>query len=209
MVKKRIIKVFLIMIIVLILFSTTVFAAEHFKAFASQTAINDAGSWGTDTMDLMVDVMQTLGYNNYYGTNRYHTTSSKQDVLNYINMTGNNYGFAVLAHGSTTHFSMGDSNQRITTSDISGTWHLVLLNSCRTCINNSFGVAFKTVGYDNRATIGFYDSVTFSESYYFWRTISEMAGTADLNTIVHFADDLTLAPGVIWGDSTWDGQAWT
>ena len=188
--------------------STSAFAAEHFKAFASQSAISDAGSWGRDTMALMVDVMQTLGYNNYYGTNRYHTTSSKQDVLNYINMTGNNYGFAVLAHGSTTYFSMGDSNQRITTNDISGTWHLVLLNSCHTCINNAFGVAFNTVGYDNRLIIGFYDEVTFSEAYYFWRTVSEMAGTTNLDTIVCFADDLTLAPGVLWGDLSWDGYAW-
>ena len=93
MLKKKILKIFFIMIMFLIIFTPNAFAKSyHFKGFASQQVMDESGAWGTGIMNYMVKSMQKLEYNNYYGTNSYHTTSSKQDVLNYISMKGNNYG---------------------------------------------------------------------------------------------------------------------
>lgn len=210
MVRKNILRIMYmmcIMIIALLLFSTSVSAKSyHFKAFASQGAINDAGTLGTDTINFMVQAMQTLEYNNYYGTNSYHITSSRQDVLNYIGMTGNNYGLAVLAHGGQGYFTMGDGS--ITSSNISGTWHLVLINSCSTYYNNAMANAFKTVGYTHRASIGFSNEVTFTSARSFWSTFSGYAGSTNLNTIVNLGRDTSGAPAVIYGDGSWNGYAW-
>ena len=209
MVIKSMIKVLCIVVVVMLLLSTNVFAKSyHFKAFASEDALNDAGLWGPDTVNFMVQAMQKLEYNNYYGTNSYHVTSSKQDVLNYIGMSGNNYGFVVSAHGNNGYFTMGDSNERITTNDISGNWHLVLINSCFTYFDNSMARAFKTVGYDNRASIGFYGNVTYGVSYNFWRIFNDYVGSTTLDSIVNMAADATSAPVVLWGDGFWNGYAW-
>ena len=216
MVRKIFFRILCIGIVVLLTFSNSVSAAKtyHFKAFASPSAINvdeeddEDDFYSTATIGYMVSAMQTLEYNNYYGTNNYHITSSKQDVLDYIGMSGKNYGLAVLAHGNTTYFTMGDSSQRITVDNITGTWHLVLINSCYTYQNNSFANAFKTVGYDHRASIGFYSEVTYKQAHKFWEIFASLAGSTTLDTIVHYADDMTDAPGVLWGDGTWNGYAW-
>lgn len=195
----------LIMVVLLVL-STSVSAKTYqFKSFASNGAINDAGTLGVDTINFMTLSMQVLEYNNYYGSG-YHLTSSRQDVLNYVGMSGKNYALAVLSHGSDGYFTMGDG--AITASNISGIWHLVFITACGTYCNDAMARAFKTVGYSHRASIGFYDEVTFYDAREFWSVFYSMVGSTTLSAIVNAAKDASYAPAVLYGDGSWNGYAW-
>lgn len=206
MVKRNILKIVSLLLIILLLLTTSVSAkSNHFKAFASQDILNDAGALGTETINSMVNIMGTLEYNNYYGSG-YHTTSQRQDVLNYIGMTGNNYGLAVLAHGNHGYFTMGDG--AIDADDISGTWHLVLINSCYTYSNNNLANAFKTVGYTHRASVGFTGNLYFTAARDFWNTFNGLAGSTNLSAIVSASNAASGAPGILYGDGSWNGYAW-
>lgn len=166
------------------------------------------GSMPTDTVAYMVSAMQKLEYNNYYGTNNYHVTSSKQDVLNYISMTGNNYGLVTVSHGWPCYLQWEKNTQYIYGSEIRGTWHLVLMNACYACADSTFPDAFKTNGYAHRAMVGFYELLGVNAAYNFWQVFDSMICSTSLDVIVNYAKAQSGAPAILWGDGSWNGYAW-
>ena len=209
MVKRNILRILIIAIIVLMVLNVNIFAAKtyHFKAFLAEAALDEAGDWEEVAIEQAVQAMQKLEYVNYYGTNNYDIANTKQEILNYINMTGKNYGLVIFAHGSSSDLRI-NNNERLYASDIRGTWHLVLINSCYTYQNDSFARAFKTVGETHRASIGFNDELFYDESFYFWRTFNELICSTNLNAIVATAKNISGAPAVLYGDGSWNGYAW-
>lgn len=149
-----------------------------------------------------------LGYDNQGITSTYY----KSTVLDYISGLGNNYGFYEYGHGGTGVFTMknGDASQYIYTSDISGYWHLVFLNSCSCLSNDAFGQAFHTVGYSNRAILGWYTTVQFGGSDEWWSYFKNEAGNSNLRTAcLNAASNCSYSTPIrMYGDKTWYGYAW-
>lgn len=160
------------------------------------------------TTNYAIKTFEKLGYN-VLGLS---ITGRKSDVLNYISGTGNNYGFYEYGHGGTGVFTMknGDKNQYIYPSDITGYWHFVFLNSCSCLSNDAFGQAFRTVGYSNRAILGWYQTVTFGASDEWWSYFKNVAGTTNIRSACLAAADKcsNSTPIRIYGDKTWNGKAW-
>ena len=204
-------KVFFSMLMLsIIIFSNYTYASTmEFRSFLASELTTDEAC--TVTTELASSVYRLLGYNNRLSGNGYTSTNKKSTVLSYISELGNNFAFFVTAHGNTGLFSMdnSDSSQIIYTSDISGYWHLVFINSCLTLSNDSMARAFKTVGYDNRVTMGWYDEVNTYASCEWWTHFSECVGTTNLRSACLIAADqcLRYTPIRIFGDTTWDGHA--
>ncbi len=180
----------------------------HFGAFVLQETVTQMGSWPTSTMYYMVSAMQKLEYNNYHGTNNYNVKSSKQDVMNYIGLNGKNYGLAIVSHGAPNYLQWVGGQDNIYGSEITGNWHLVLLNACSACTNNTLPNAFKTVGYSHRATVGFNDDLYVDDALEFWQAFDSVICSSNLNTVVNYAINMSGAPAVLWGDRSWNGYAW-
>ena len=209
MVKNRIFKILIIGSVLLFLMASSVSAKTyHFGAFVLQETVTQMGSWPTSTMYYMVSAMQKLEYNNYHGTNNYNVTSSKQDVMNYIGLNGKNYGLAIVSHGAPNYLQWVGGQDNIYGSEITGNWHLVLLNACSACTNNTLPNAFKTVGYSHRATVGFNDDLYVDDALEFWQAFDSVICSSNLNTVVNYAINMSGAPAVLWGDRSWNGYAW-
>lgn len=220
---KNLKRISILMLTLILLVSTSCFAAtDQFRAFktwdyelddVSQTdhdAVNNAVSYAVWTF-------QDLGYTNFDGTNYYTVSNDKSYLLNnWINISGNNYGFYVYAHGghstSNIWFNMqtGTEATRVYPSDISGNWHLVFLDSCSVMANDDFADAFNTLNQSNRATLGWYDTVKHIASAEWWEHFFSVAGTTNLRSACLSAADQCSesTPIRIYGDKTWYGFAW-
>jgi len=213
---KKTIKIVLLIAIILITFSQNCFAAtDQFRAFMTMDYENSSlqiSNANTSAANAVL-TFQKLGYINAQGENRFYKTPYKSVVINeWISLTGNNYGFYVHAHGNPNLFTMttGDSSQYIYPSDITGWWHLVFLDSCSCLSTDAFASAFKTVGYSNRATLGWYNDVEFVASAEWWGYFYPEAGTTNLRSACLAAADQceNSTPIRIYGDKTWYGWAW-
>lgn len=197
----------LAIVLTLILFSNSCFAVEEFQAFSAFDC--DTNTYGTQANRLAVSTFQDLGYTNSLGTGQYLTTAYKSPVLSYIQTLSNNFAFYVLAHGNTALFTMEQNNfsQYIYPEDIEGYWYLIFINSCSTFSNDEMARAFKTVGYDQRAAMGWYDTVTFTGSYEWWSHFHNVAGLTNLRSACLAAADQcdNYTPIRLFGDKTWSG----
>lgn len=211
--KKRLFVTLLISILIILSLQFSSFAViDQAQLFLSTDFQNDSSA--TQAMKYGVKTFQTLGYNITSGNilRRYIITNSKSTVLNYISGTGNNYAFLVSSHGNSNCFAMqnGNSSSYIYPSDISGYWHFVFLDSCSSMANDSFARAFRTTGYDYRASFGWYTTVTTSGSEEWWSHFKDVAGTTNIRSACLAAADQcsNSTPIRIYGDKTWDGKAW-
>lgn len=210
---KKIKKVSVIMFLFLFILQTFCFASsDQVKLFLSTDFTDD--SYAREATSYAVLTFQDLGYNNVTGTNKYTITNSRDIVLDYISQSGNNYAFFEFAHGVDGRFNMSrdgsNAPQRIYSSDITGNWHLVFLNSCEIMASDSMASAFKTVGYSNRATLGWYKTVYTDGCVEWWSHFYPIAGSTNLRSACLAAADQCEkdTPIRIYGDKTWDGKAW-
>lgn len=207
--KKKISKVLIIALILIVVLQISSFAAtDQVKLFLSSELTSS--SYATDTMNYAVSTFRTLGYN-IIGSN-YTVASLKAPVLDYINESGNNYAFFNFSHGASNAFwFMSDRAQYIFPSEVSGNWHLVFLNHCYSLATNTqFAQAFNTIGYTNRASLGWFDEVTDGASAEWWSYFKNVAGTTNLRSACLAAADncARYTPIRIYGDTTWTGHAW-
>lgn len=208
--KKYIIKLNIILFAIIILLTTTCFAAtDEFRAFNTWDFDHQTG---IETVSYAVLSFQKLGYINTAGHNGYNTTSSKNVVLNYIAGTGKNYGFYIQAHGDSESFTTknGDLSQDIYPSDISGYWHLVFIDACSTGATDNFARAFHTVGYSNRAYLSWFTTVSNIGAREWWGYFYQQVGNSGLRTACLAAADKcnNSTPIRMYGDKEWNGKAW-
>lgn len=200
----------LLSLLILTINSVSFAATDQFRAFRSYD-FEDSDSV-SQAVSYAVWTFQDLGYANVDGTNTYTKTNDRSVVLNYIGGSGNNYGFFVYAHGNSNLFTMrtGDTTRYIYPSNISGNWHLVFLNCCSCMSTDSFADAFNTVGYSNRASMGWYNTVTIGAAEEWWSHFYSVAGTTNLRSACLAAADQCTGstPIRIYGDKTWNGMAW-
>lgn len=211
--KNKIIITLLIISGLLCMLTTNALAVKDQARLFMSTDFNNSTSMKHATL-CAVATYRRLGYNVIGGTPilGYTTTSSRQTVLNYISGMGNNYAFFVSAHGNPNLFTMqsGNQSQYIRPTDITGYWHFVFLNSCSCMSTDAFARAFKTVGYSNRASLGWFNTVTFAGSEEWWSYFVNQAGTTNLRAACLAAADRcsNSTPIRIYGDKTWNGRAW-
>lgn len=210
-IKNSFITIFLLMFIFILLFQNGVFAAtDQFKAFLSSDFSTDSSSLAS--ILLACRSFQTLGYTNAMGTDNYQKYATRSSVMNYINNSGNNYGLYISSHGNTDLISMklNNSSEYIYPSQISGNWHLVFLDSCSSLATNSFANSFKANGYSNRATLGWYMTVTTYASSEFFKYFHVLVGTTNLRSACLSAADRCVkkTPIRMYGDTSWYGWAW-
>ena len=210
MVKRKIFIVLILFVIMLNLCGTEVFGkTNHFKAFITNETHYAESSLPSQTIRRMVNFMEALEYVNYAGSGYYSVTDRKSDILSYINMTGNNYGFAIVAHNDASGERIRISDtETIAPSEITGYWHLVLCNVCSIFNTDAFARAFKTVGYSHRASIGFSEPVGFFVADQFWNFANRVVCSTSLRNVVDYAIECTGASAVLYGDGSWNGYAW-
>lgn len=207
---KKIFLCFGLLIFCILNVSTRCFAAtDIFRAFNAADLSSNAS---IETVSLATLSFQKLGYINEFGTNTYTTTNSKNTILSYISGTGNNYGFFINCHGDSNKFSPknGDPAQYIYPSDISGYWHLVFIGACLSAANDSFARAFDTIGYDNRAYLGWFNTIKVGGHREWWGYFYNYVATTNLrDACLLAADKCTYSTPIrMYGDKTWDGKAW-
>ena len=208
MVKK--IGIVLILLVIILSFCNVKVLGKtnHFKAFITQELYNEESSLPRQTVERMVDFMEALEWVNYSGTGTYSVATQEADVRSYINMSSNNYGFVLAAHTDENYILCINDDENLYPSEISGNWHLVLLNSCSAMANDSYARAFKTVGYTHRAAIGFTTPIGFFSGYHFWRYANQVVCSTSLGNVVDYANNIVGCDGIIYGDSSWNGYAW-
>lgn len=211
--RKKLTTILIISLILVCILQISSFAViDQAKLFIS-TEISKINTTN-ETMVYAAQTFKKLGYDVQPGTAHlnYTITGLKKDVLNYISGTGNNYALFVYAHGGTGVFTMDNTkaSEVIYTSNISGYWHFVFLNSCSCMSNDAFAQAFKTVGYSNRASLGWYDTVQYIGTYEWWSHFKDFAGKENLRDACLDAASLCehSTPIRMYGDKTWYGYAW-
>lgn len=209
MVKRKIFIVLILLIIILNLFNIKAFGkTNHFKAFITHETHYDNSSLPSQTIRRMVNIMEALEYVNYTGTGMYSVTDRKADILSYINMSGQNYGFAIVSHADQNGTILVNGTETIVPSEITGYWHLVLCNACSSFNTDAYARAFKTVGYSHRASIGFSQPVSYFTADQFWSYVNKVICSTTLRNVVDYAVEYTEAPAVLYGDGSWNGYAW-
>lgn len=210
MVKKKSLVITVIFLMILLLASggnVVLGKTNHFKAFATLEVHYDT-TYPSQIARRMVNIMEALEYVNYTGSGLYSVTNSKSDIMSYINMSGKNYGFALVSHADSDGILRVNDDESIEPSEISGNWHLVLTTGCSSFQNDDYARAFKTVGYAHRASIGFTDTAYFVPTDNFWAAVESVVCSTSLGNVVNYAIQQSGAPAVLYGDSSWNGYAW-
>ena len=159
---KKYVSISIIFIMVLTLFTSTAKATTAAKVFSSSKS-----SYYTNSSNYAQYGLNELGYSVTYSNGKI----KKSSMISWITNTSNGYAFYVHTKGGTGYFNdwYGTSSD---SSDISGNWDLVYIDSAKSAKNNSLASAFHTIGYSNRCFLGWSDTVTFSNAnqfnYYFW-----------------------------------------
>lgn len=192
-------------------------AVDQYKAFKSCVyAVGDVTPEVANAVNVAnyfaVATFNKLGYSSANVGNSIQTVNNKQDVLSWIRQSGNNYGFYIYAHGTSGRIEVvqGDDSTYLYPSEISGNWHLVFLDCCSCNATNAFATKFKTDGYSNRATLGWYKDVQHVDSADWWGCFNEVAGTTNIRAAcLNAADRCTgSTPIRMYGDTSWSGHAW-
>ena len=165
---KKIILVISIITIILMMLSTSSNAAASAKAFG-----NGQSGYAESCAGYAVYGFDKLGYSATYLAG----PITRDDMLSWINNTGNGYGMYVHTFGGDGYFN--DYNgYSITSSMISG-----FIDSGNSAVSTSLASAFHTIGYTNRCFLGWNGAVTTANAelfnYYFW---TEYVGSATIQS---------------------------
>ncbi len=215
-IKKSIIFIILIFIIFTILLTNVSFAATDQVGLFRSSETSDSNALNIASSAIN-SIYSKLGYS--IVTNSPATiTNSKNPVLSYINGNGKNYGFSIICHGNGNDtISRLNVNRATSGADaiypdnITGNWHLVILNSCQSLSNPSFANAFKTTSaYSNRAILGWFNEVEFEALKEFWPHFYNKVGTMGLRDLALDAASKcsSSTPIRFYGDTSWYGWAW-
>lgn len=210
--KKVISSIFIFLLVLCSLHISSFAGVDQVKLFLSTDFTST--SFGSQATNYAADTFEKLGYDIQLPSIplRYFVTNSKSVVMDYIRGTGDNYAFFVFAHGNAGRFTMNvnDINQYIFSDEITGAWHLVFINSCNSMANTSLAEAFRTVGYSNRASLGWFDIVTDGGSAEWWGYFKNYAGTMSLrDACLEAASHCQHSTPIrILGDTSWYGFAW-
>ena len=199
---KKIISIVLLLSIISCIFASSVHASESAKVFSSSQS-----AYYTNCGAYAISGYQTLGYS---------VTSSlgaitKSDMLAWIGNTGNGYAMYVHTLGGSGYFADYYGNT-ISSSEISGNWHFVYIDSSYSAATNSLATAFHTTGYSNRCFLGWSGSVSTSNSngfnYYFWLNYigSMSVRDAAINAAANIPGSGTT-PTKLYGSTTYTGAA--
>ena len=199
---RKIISIFLLLIILVSIFSTTVNAAASAKVFASSKSAyyNDCAVYAKYGLEeLGYSVSTSIG------------AITKSSMLSWIGNTGNGYAFYVHTFGGNGYFN-DYSGSSIDADDISGNWDLVYIDSSYSAKTDELAEAFNTVGYSKRCFLGWYDGVTTYNSntfnYYFW---TEYVSHATIRSAALAAASRVPGSGTtpirLYGSTTYDGSA--
>lgn len=175
------------------------------------TEIARFNAWRNDKISWAASAMRRLGYTATSAS--YSTSQLITNVRNYLQALTNEYAFYFSGHGSPTRLGF-KQNGWITQSDVTGNWHFVFLDACKTAADAGWANAFKINGYSNRAYLGWNGNIDMRSGYLFaeqfWPLIN---GT---NTVRQSAvDAAALVPGSgstpikFYGDITYTGEAWS
>ena len=199
---KKIVSIFLVILLFITIFSTTANAAASAKVFASSKSAyyNDCAVYAKYGLeDLGYSVSTSIG------------AITKSSMLSWIGNTGNGYAFYVHTFGGTGYFN-DYSGKSIDADDISGNWDLVYIDSSNSAKTNELARAFHTVGYSDRCFLGWYNKVTTADSnsfnYYFW---TEYVTHATIRSAALAAASRVPGDGTtpirFYGDTSYDGSA--
>lgn len=199
---RKIISIFLLLIILVSIFSTTVNAAASAKVFASSKS-----AYYNDCAVYAKYGLEELGYSVSTVTG----AITKSSMLDWIGNTGNGYAFYVHTLGGSGYFN-DYSGKSIDADDISGNWDLVYIDSSYSAKTDELAEAFNTVGYSKRCFLGWYDGVTTYNSntfnYYFW---TEYVSHATIRSAALAAASRVPGSGTtpirLYGSTTYDGSA--
>ena len=199
---KKIISIVLLIIVISSILATSVNASASSKVFSNSqsTYYGNCGTYAVYGMD-------ELGYTTYSSLG----AITKSDMLSWIGNTGNGYAMYVHTLGGSGYFN-DYYGYSITSSDISGNWDFVYIDSSSSAATSSLANAFHTTGYSNRCFLGWSNSVTVGNSenfnYYFWLTY---VGTSSIQLAALNA--ASMVPGVgttpikLYGSTTYTGAA--
>ena len=132
-------------------------------------------------------------------------------MLAWIGNTGNGYAMYVHTFGGSGYFNDYYGNS-ITSSDVSGNWDFVYIDSSYSAATNSLATAFHTTGYSNRCFLGWYSSITVTNAetfnYYFWMNY---IGSTTVQLAALGAASLVPGSGTtpvkLYGSTTYTGAA--
>lgn len=199
---KKIVSIVLLFIVLSSILATNVNASASSKVFSSSQS-----GYYSNCAVYAVYGMQTLGYTTYSSVG----AITKSDMLSWIGNTGDGYAFYVHTLGGSGYFSDYYGNT-INSSDITGNWDFVYIDSSYSAATNSLANAFHTTGYSNRCFLGWSNTVTTSNSksfnYYFWL---DYVGTSSIQLAAINAAAMVPGAGTtpikLYGSTTYTGAA--
>lgn len=155
--------------------------------------------------------LEKLGYNI---TDARSYCETRDDILYFIEKPNKNYCFYFRGHANynviTAHQNTAEG--RITTDDITGYWHLVVLAGCSTGQTTDWADAFRVSSGSNKAFLGYYQTVTISNNTewnrLFWNYVGDMNLRQAALEATEFTDVAGSVPIRMYGDKTWWGWAW-
>lgn len=201
---KKIISSVIIIMLLLITLSSTCHASASAKVFSN----GQSGNCNNCAI-YAVDGLGRLGYS--------PCTSSigqitKASMLEWINNSGNGYAMYVHTYGGSGYFNdyYGSS---INSSNISGNWDFIFIDSSYSAQTNTLANAFHTTGYSNRCFLGWSGTLTTADSelfnYFFW--IEYIGGGAAVRTAAINAAGRVPGSGTtpirLYGSTTYTGAA--
>ncbi len=146
---------------------------------------------------------------------------SSSDVLNYVNNDPKAYAFYINCHGNSsslaTKDSSGNSKLVLNSSEVSGNWHFVFLDACKTAANTTWANAFKiNSNYSKRAFLGWSNLINQVNSHefsgYFWNEVAARKYTSNVRDAAVWAADKVPGSGTtpirFYGDRSYNGTAY-
>lgn len=199
---KKIISAIILMVIILATFTSTCHASASAKVFS-----NGQSPYCQSCASYASQGLSKLGYS---CTSNYGTIT-KDSMLAWIGNTGNGYAMYVHTLGGTGYFTDYYGNV-INSSNISGNWDFVYIDSSYSGADSSLASAFHTTGYSSRCFLGWYSTILASDSYtfnyYFWLTY---AGTSSVRNAALNAAACVPGSGTtpvrLYGSTTYTGAA--
>lgn len=207
-VKNKMIIIAILSIFIISIASNVFAATDQAGLFCTGDLTN---SYGSLTLSLARDGMSKLGYNIVQYND---CVTSKSTIMNYINMSGSNYGLYLKSHGSPTDLAVinGQFDTYINVSEVSGNWHFVFLDGCSTAADSRWADAFHTTGYSGRGFLGWYQTVWTDDVYEFSKSFWNQVGSKSLRDAALAAASTVPGSGTtpirMYGDKSYYGWAW-
>lgn len=203
---KKLKFIFIISICALLIFSSINIcnASASSKSFGDSELIS-----ARDSVDFSVYGLKKLGYDPTY--EHYGDIHVVNDLLPWINNTGNGYALYLQMHGD-TDIMIDSYCNTLEPYEVGGNWDLVFLDFSNSAATDNFANAFHTTGYDNRGFLGWDGEIYTTEArifgYYFW-TQEVTTGTIQLCAISASSSvpGYDNAPIRFYGDEYYYGYA--